>query len=207
MNDSLVRKFCEYRLRWLIVATATTLLGMATVMPEADDYFDKRNSRNTLTAALTQIQQTAAHLPELEQKVDAIKSKLAALESRAVSEEFVPKFRSELVEIVRQAGCQIRRIDVGPPAARPWKSEDNPLTEAASSTNTSPPTPFLLERRSLSLAVDGPMASLYDLLARLRKSNTIAHLHQMRFQPAGANDNNVTMEVELWLYALTRAAG
>lgn len=137
MNDSLIRRFCETRHRWPIVATATALLALATVWPSVDDYFDKQSSRSELSEDLVHARLTAATLPAFEKRVAAVRVELEALEVRSVEDGSLARFRSRLVDLVRESGCQIRRIEVGAPTLRAWKQGDNPLDETAS---PKPPT-------------------------------------------------------------------
>ena len=207
MNDSLIRKFCESRYRWAIVATATVLFALAAILPQADDYFTKRNSRISLTEELASARATAESLPKTEKQVGELQGRLGALEKRAVFEETLPQFRSKLVELVRTASeCQIRKVDVGSPTSRPWRVGDKPLAENAAPPNAPGGTPFQLERRSVTLTVDGPMNSVHDLLDKLQSEKILAHPHHLQLQPATGSGSTVTLDLELWLFALTRKA-
>jgi hypothetical protein len=204
MNDTLIRKFCESRRRWLIVATTTVLLALATVWPAVDDYFDKQTSRNGLSENLVRARQTAETLPAFEKRVAAVRGELEALEVRTVEDDSLARFRSQLVELVRESGCQIRRIEVGAPTTRPWKVGDRPLDEQASPD--APGTPFALEWRSVILGVDGAMTAVHDLLDRLEKEQTLSHPHRVQLNAASNGGDAVTLELELWLFALSRTA-
>jgi hypothetical protein len=205
MNDSLVRKFCESRHRWLIVATATGLVALAALLPMVDDFFDKRTSRSDISEELAAAKLTAESLPAYEKQTEAVQKELQSLEVRTVDEEGVARFRSKLVDVVRESGCQIRRIEVGIPTRRPWKEKDEPLAELAVPT-AGAPTPFVLERRSVTLAVDGNLAAIQDFLGRLEKEQTLSHPRRLHMQAVSAGGETVTLELELWLFALSRTA-
>ncbi len=205
MNDSLTRKFCENRHRWLIVATATGLLALVALLPMVDDYFDKRSSRSELSEELAAARQTAESLPVYERQAVEFGKELAAIEARAVDEAGLARFRSRLVDVVRDSGCQIRRIEVGVPTRRPWKENDEPLSELGEPTGEGA-TPFSLERRSVILAVDGSMSAIHQLIAELEKDQMISHPHRLHLQAAGGGGESVTLELELWLFALSRTA-
>jgi hypothetical protein len=205
MNDSLARKFCESRHRWLIVASATGLVALVALLPMVDEFFDKRSSRNELSEELAVARRTAELLPVYERQAAEIGKDLAALETRAIDESGLTRFRSRLVDVVRESGCQIRRIEVGAPSRRPWKENDEPLTEPGESAGEGA-TPFALERRSVVLAVDGSMSAIHDLIAQLEKEKAIAHPHRLQLHPAGGQGESVTLELELWLFSLSRTA-
>jgi hypothetical protein len=202
MNDSLIRKFCESRHRWLIVATATGLLGLVALLPMVDDYFDKRSSHSDLSDKLAAARITAETLPSLEKQAAGIREELQSLEVRTVDDANLARFRSRLVEQVRDAGCQIRRLEVGATTRRAWKEKDDPLLEVSMPGGAD--TPFALERRSVVLSVDGNTAAVQDLLARLEKERTLAHPHRMQLQAASNVGDTVTVELELWLFTLSR---
>jgi hypothetical protein len=204
MNDSLIRKFCESRHRWLIVATATGLVGLLVLLPMVDDFFDKRSSRSDLADDLVRARHTAGQLPMFEKEAKAVRDELATLEVRTVEEAGVARFRSRLVDMVRESGCQIRRIEVGSPTRRPWTENDKPLSETSSPDALS--TPFALERRSVVLSVDGGMEAVRELVARLEKEQTLSHPHRVQLQAGSSGGEMVTLELELWLFALSRTA-
>jgi hypothetical protein len=179
-------------------------LALVALLPMADDFFDKSASRSDLTEELAAARLTAESLPAYEKQAEGVRAELEALEVRTVDEAGVAKFRSRLVDLVRESGCQIRRIDVGAPSRRPWSENDDSLTEVARPGAAA--TPFTLERRSVVLAVDGNMPAVHDLLDRLEKERTLSHPHRLQMQGASAGGETVTLELELWLFALSRTA-
>jgi hypothetical protein len=204
MNDSLTRKFCETRYRWPIVATATALLALAAVLPQVDDYCDKRNSRNELADNLVRARETANTLPLFEKRATEVGGQLAALEVRTIDELRLTQYRNRIVDMVRDAGCQIRQFDVAAPTTRTWKQGDDPLKESVDPTLKSADTPFTLERRTMTLMVDGPMPAIHELMTRLQQERTVCHPHRVQLQSATAGGETVTLELELWLFALSR---
>jgi hypothetical protein len=202
MNNSPIRKFCESRFRWLIVATATGVIALAAVLPLVDEYCDNNSSRSGLAEELVRARETAAALPQYEKRAAAIRQELEALEARTVDDSTLASFRSRLVDIVHESGCQIRQIDVGTPTRRPWKRGDDPLRETQAAGAAA--TPFSLERRSVMIAVDGAMPAIHDLLARLEQEHSLSHPHRVQLQAAAAGGESVMLEMELWLFALAR---
>ena len=106
--------------------------------------------------------------------------------------------------MVRDAGCQIRQVEVAAPTTRPWKQGDDPLKESVDAAAKLGDTPFVLEKRAMTLTVDGPMAAIHDLLARLEKERTLCHPRRVQLQSASVGGETVTLELELWLFALSR---
>ena len=204
MNDSPLRKLCESPHRWLIVAIVTTVFGLLVMIPLVDDYFDKKESRSTLAAELDIALQATDKLPEYEKRVVELTQELEQIGSREVSEKTVSRYRSSLVETVRSAGCQVRRIDVSQPTIRPWNKDDDPLQNSIKSSGTSAKTPFALERRSVVLLIDGTMESVQNLLKGLHEEKTFAYPRRLELHSAKGQEGNVTIELEMWLFALSR---
>ena len=204
MNESPLRRFCESEHRWLIVAIVTTIFGLLVLFPLVDDYFDKKVGHATLVEELKTAQQTVETLPKIEEQVNQLNEELALIESREISAEDVSRYRSEIVELVRQKDCQVRRIDVSKPAVRPWYKQDDPLLNTVSGGAAKNKTPFSLERRSVVLLVDGTMESVQDLLKGLHEGKTFAYPRRLQLQSTNANDDKVTLELEMWIFALTR---
>jgi len=204
MNDSLARRFCESPHRKLFVVIVTILLGLLVLIPLVDDYFDNQESHSTLSEDLDRTRQTAAGLPEKEQQVARIIEKLAVIESRAISSNSVSHYRSQVVDLIRKAGCQVRRIDVGSATRRPWRKGDNPLLAKTSQKAKDRKTPFALERRNVVLLVDGSMESVRELLKQLHEEDSLAYLHRLELQAMTRGSEQVTLEIELWLFALSR---
>lgn len=203
MNESLLRGFCESRHRLLIVAIVTTVVGLVVLVPLVDDYFAKRESRRTLVEELGRARETERTLPAFEQRVMRLEGDVAQLEARTVGDGSVSQFRSDLLELVRKAGCQMRRLEVGDSSHRPWLAEDDPLQPTAP-VPTAQKTPFELERRSLNLSVDGEMTNIHAFLEQLEQEKTIAYPRRVQLRAAGGRGALATLELELWLFALRR---
>ncbi len=204
MNESPIRKFCESRHRKLIVAIVTTLLGLLVLFPLVDDYFDNQESHSTLTEDIDRARETADALPELEKQVSEINEKLAAIESRSVSGETASEYRSKVVDLVRASSCQVRRFDIGTATLRPWLQDDNPLLTTNRQEKKKAKTPFALEKRNVVLLVDGSMENLRQLLKKIHDDDSLAYLNRLELQSTSQRSDQVTLEIELWLFALGR---
>ena len=202
MNDSILRKFCESPYRKVIVAIVTTVFGLLVMIPLVDDYFDKKESRNTLTDELEIARQTAQSLPDFEERVAGIVEELELVEAREVSETEVSAYRNKLIDLVRKSGCQLRRIDVSLPTVRPWFLNDDPLRDSGKAKQDA--TPFSLERRSAVLFVDGPMESTQAFLKELHNDKSFAVPSRLEMRSTSGHESKVTLEIELWLFALAR---
>lgn len=204
MNDSLLRKFCESPHRKLIVIIVTVMLGLVVLIPMVDEYFDNKASYSTLTQELDNARRTAEALPELEAELAKVVEQLQAIESRTITNSNLSEFRSKVVDIVRASGCQVRRFDIGTPSRRPWLQDDDPIEPVIAKQPGKGKTPFVLEQRNVVLLVDGSMENLNELLAKLHEDESLAYLNRLQLKPAPRGGDQVTMEIDLWLFALDR---
>ena len=204
MNESPIRKFCESPKRKLIVVIATTIFALVVLIPLVDDYFDKKSSRSTLSDELDRARQTAKALAENEQEVAKVVEKLASIEARTISGDNLSSYRNEVMKMVRDSGCQMRQLEVALPSTRPWMEQDNPLESKKSKSSKNEKTPFSLERRNVVLLVDGSMENLRELMGQLREDDSVAYLHRMELQSKSPGSEQVTLKLELWLFALSR---
>ncbi|MEQ8211074.1 MAG: hypothetical protein RH917_14705 [Lacipirellulaceae bacterium] len=204
MNSSLIRKFCESRYRWPIVATATLLVGLVTLLPLADVYSEKREACNVLKDKLDSARQTAKTLPKFEERVEKVAQELEALEARGVGEERIGDLRNRIIKLARDNNCQVRKIEMGSPLRRIWLKDADVLETQAVSKSAKGKTPFELVRRTMVLAVDGNMADLELLLEKIQEEKTLAHPQRLSLNHTGRGAKTVGMEIELLLFDLTR---
>ena len=204
MNESPIRRFCESSHRKLIVVIVTTLVGLVILIPLADDYFDKKESRRTLAEELEHARQTAKTLPTFEQRVAELNQQMEQFELRSISQESLSQYRSKLVDMIRSADCQVRRFDVSPPTLRPWLENDNPLRKPESLGPNEKATPFTLERRTIALTVDGSMTNIRALLEKLHEDEAFAYPQRLDLHGVSRDGGSVALELELWLFALSR---
>ncbi len=206
MNETVFRSFIESRHRKLTVAIVTTVVALLVLVPLVDDYIEKSEDRRVLTEELISARKTNESLPKFEQRVKQVVDEVAMLETRTVTEESVSRARSDLVGMIRESGCRMRRLEVGIPQSRPWLENDDPLimnTNLGVAQKKSK-TPFTLERRTINLSVAGEMTSIHNLLDELEKDNMLSYPHRLQLQSAEVGKSVAGMELELWYFALKR---
>src|SRR5437667_10473463 len=116
--DSVLRQFLESRYRRWIVIILTLLTAVAVGWPAADDYFALRDRTNRLNASLETTRTTVADLPKIERSFKEKTDRLQRLESQLADERGLNDFRAWVVDQIRQAGCQMRKVRVGAPNIR-----------------------------------------------------------------------------------------
>lgn len=202
MNDSLIRKVCESPKRGLIVAIVTILVAVVVLTPLVDEYLHRRNEYAVLEEQLDTARLTAQSLPSLEKSHDEIQAKLSALEERCVSEATISGYRTRLVEMVRDGGCQLRTLNFANPRYRAWKEKDSPLEDKSLAAGKD--TPFSLETRVVSLSVTGGAQNIYDFLGALQRDPTLAYPERVEIRAEGQGGELLGLDLDMKLFALTK---
>ena len=208
MIEQALRTFCESRYRWLIVTAGTFVVGLVLILPLVDVYSAEREEKAALLAELAAATQVAGMMDQLEARAAEKSAQLAALESRTVDDESLPALRTKLVELARETGCSLRRMNVGVPSSRPWHAGDNPIAGGTETAAKSPDTAtgFALEWWPVSVSLSGGDANLRSLLERLEADGMLMHTKNFEMRPASGGRKTVDLDMELWYFNLERGS-
>ncbi|CAK9037525.1 Secretin OutD (General secretion pathway protein D) (Pectic enzymes secretion protein OutD) (Type II secretion system protein D) (T2SS protein D) [Durusdinium trenchii] len=136
-------------------------------------------------------------LPGFEKRYTERSEALAEQLAKTLTEENEAEYRNGLVKLVRDSGCQLRRLNVSPAIVREWGQDDNPLEKAYDKKLK--PTGYQLERRQVSLTLSGPTDSVRRLIERFEKHDKQVHLQTLNLKPDGGNGRRVELTMEMWL--------
>ena len=207
MIEQTLRSFCESRRRWVIVIAGTFAVGLVLILPLADLYLAERNAKADLLTELESAQQIVETATDSEARLAAKSAELKTFEGRIVDEKSLPALRTKLVELARDTGCSLRRLNVGNVATRPWHAGDDPqeLNETKAKP-TDQPTGFNLEWRPVTVSVSGSSANLCSLLERMEADRMLMHTKNFDMHPDVEGRKNLNLDMELWYYNLARGA-
>jgi hypothetical protein len=180
------------------------------ILPLVDGYKAARAEKAALLAELASAHQVAGMMDQLEARTTQKTAQLAALEARTVDETRLPELRTKLVELARESGCSLRRMNVGAMASRPWKSGDNPIaTNAGAATAASgeaATTGFSLEWWPVSVSLSGTDVNLRNMLERMESDGMLMHTKNFEMHPASAGRKSIDLDLELWYFNLARSS-
>ena len=170
--------------------------------PAADDYFALRDRTNRLNASLETTRETVGDLPKIERQYNEKTDRLHRLESQLADDRGLNDFRTWVVDQIRQAGCQMRKVRVGAPNSRRWHENGDPLEVSA---NEGPETAYTLKTISFSVSASGAAENVRDLLARLHKSEKMMQAKRFSLHPDGPDGKEIVLDLELILFDLQEA--
>jgi len=199
-----IRSIGESRHRWLIVTAGTFVVGLVLVVPLVDVYCAERDEKKALLAEVEDAIQLSAQLEKYESRVDERVAELDALEMQATDEQEVPALRDQLVELARQTGCSLRRLNVGEPMSRPWYADDIPMDQRhdAKGKQKENQTNFDLQWSPISISVSGSVAELRNLLDRIDAENMLVYTKSFEIYPSGVSRKSLTLDMDLWYFTL-----
>lgn len=192
------------RRRWIVIIL-TCAIGLLVVWPAADEYFALRDHRADLLQSLEEARTDAERLTAWRELASERALALSELDARTVGDDNAYELRNELVELVRRSACSLRRIELSPPARRPWVNDDDPLAAAAPSRKAEP-TPYTLRTQRIVISASGPLANLQEVLAQLRKNDKLMHTRTFLLRPADEAGKEVIMELEVMVFGLEENA-
>ncbi|WP_442481531.1 hypothetical protein [Aeoliella sp. SH292] len=202
--DDLIVKFCEDRRSWLFVIGGTLSLVLVFLMPEVDDYVAVCNEETEVAEKLASAEQAAAMLPAFETRHAKQAEVVAQSVARTLTADNEADYRNTIVTLVRETGCQLRRLNISAASVRDWGQQDNPLEKTYNKKLK--PTGFLLERRQVSLSLAGPSASVRRLVEQFEQQDKEVYVEGLELKPDAGDGRRVELNMELWYYTLARPA-
>jgi len=206
MIEQTLRRFCESKHRGKIVIAGTFIVGLVLILPLVDLLRAGRDEKASLLAELDSARNVAAEMKEFEGRVAEKVTQLKGFEARTVDDESMPALRGKLVDLAKETGCSIRRLNVGGASSRAWKPGENPfaqITERKPSDAAAGPS-FQLEWRPVTISLTGTGASLRGMVERVAASGMLMHTKSLEMYPSSPNRQNLTLDMELWYYTLSR---
>ena len=200
--DDLIVKVCEDRRSWLFVIVGTLLLGLVFVMPAVDEYIALCSEKSEITDKLASAEESARLLPGYEKRYAEQASAAEEQRNKTLHEGNEADFRNTVVKLVRDSGCQLRRLNVSSPKVREWGQADNPLENTFN--RKLKPTGFQLERRQVTLSLAGTAASVRRLVETFEKQDKQVHVQALDLRPSAGDGSRVELSLELWYFTLVR---
>lgn len=202
--DDLIVKFCEDRRSWLVVIAGTLILLLVFLLPEVDEYAAVCNEQTEVAEKLASAEHSAAMLETFEKRHAEQAGVVAQQVARTLTGANEADYRNDIVKLVRETGCQLRRLNISAPSAREWGQQDNPLEKTYNKQLK--PTGFQLERRQVSLTLAGPSPSVRRLVERFEQQDKQVYVQGIELKPDAGDGRRVELNLELWYFTLTRPA-
>ena len=204
--ESILRRLFEGRARRWSIITVIALLVLALGLPAADEYFAQRQREVDLSAQLEQAEEQLQRAAQLRNRVTAVSRELNQMEERALFEASQQQYRQQLVQYVREAGCQLRKLTLENPSTRDWNPQDDPLStpRQKSKSKQEENSEFRLRTQKVSLSVSGALSDVRAFLNQLQATGKLMHITQLSIRPSGRSRNSVVLELQYQLFGLEK---
>jgi hypothetical protein len=204
MIEQTLRRFCEFKHRWLIVTAGTFVVGLVLVMPLVDVYSADRDEKATLLTELDSAKRVAGELKQFEKRVAEKLAELQLYEARTVDDQSLATLRGKLVDFAKETQCSIRRLNVGNASSRPWTPGEDPISPVEGPKKAESKSMFVLEWRPVSISLSGTSAGLRTMLDRIAESKMLMHAKTIEMYPSSPTRQSLTLDMELWYFTLAR---
>jgi len=203
MIEQTLRRFCESKHRKLIVIAGTFIVGLLLVMPLVDVIHAGRDDKEALLTELESARIVASELGAFERRVNEKFAQLKSLEARTVDDASVASLQNKLLDFAKGT-CNIRRLNVGAVASRPWLPSQSPIATTFDKKAADANSNFVLEWRPINLSLSGSSASLRAMVEKLAGSKMFMHIKSLEMYPSSPKRESLTLDMEIWYFTLAR---
>ncbi len=206
MVETLLRRALAHPKRVWIVIFVTLGIGLLFTWPAVDSYSAAKELRAKLESELQEGEALAGKVELYQKQAEKKQAQLRELEAKALSPVQTEELRNQLVVMVKDSHCKLRRVRLGEASLRQWYDEDSPL-ESRQRPDTDKKSPFRLKTQPLNLAVTGNLTDVSDFLARLSQEERLIHTGEFKLRRSTEDKNLVELEMDLLLFDLVPLEG
>jgi hypothetical protein len=178
-------------------------MGLLIGLPAADDTIALSKRRAKLAKQLAAHAEAVAMIPQIEELAAQRRQQAAGLSNQTVSLDQLHLFRGRVVELSRQAGCQVRQIQLGERRVRDWRKDSDPLALVQRS-GQEVQGPYVLAAQSFTVSVSGRLENVKQFFKRLFDQRLIMHTMRLNLKPS-SEGSEVVLELEILLFEVTHA--
>lgn len=204
MVETVLRRVLEHPKRVWIVISLTLVIGLVFTWPAVDSYSAARDHRAALEADLQEGNALVGKVDLYRKQAEKKLAQLKELERKALSPAQIEQLRNQLVVIVKESHCKLRRVRLGDASLRTWYDEDHPL-ESRTRPESDKKSPFRLKTQSLNLAVTGNLNDVSEFLQRLSQQDRLIHTGGFQLRKSMEDKDLVELEIDLLLFDLVTA--
>lgn len=201
MVETFIRRVLAHPKRVWIVIALTLGIGLLFTWPAVDSYSAAKDHRTKLEGELQEGEALAGKVELYQKQAEKKQALLRELEAKALPPVEVDALRNQLVAMVKDSHCKLRRVRLGDASLRQWYDDDNPL-EARTRPDSDKKSQFRLKTQPLHLAVTGNLTDVSDFLARLSQEERLIHTGRFQLRRSTEDKNLVELEIDLLLFDL-----
>ena len=203
MVEPLLRRVLAHPKRVWIVIFLTLGIGLVFTWPAVDSYSAAKDRRAKLESELQEGEALVAKVDLYQRQAEKKQAQLQELEAKTLSPAEIEKLRSQLVVMVKESHCMVRRVRLGDSSLRQWYDEDSPL-ELRVRQESERKSAFRLKTQPLNLAITGNLNDVSDFLARLSQQDRLIHTGGFQLRKSTEDKNLMDLEIDLLFFDLVQ---
>lgn len=193
--------------RTIALLVTTCLLAFAVIQfPKLADQWEELRSQIAHQRELENGYGNPEASSMLMDRLAEVEQELSTLNASMVDSSMLPNIQSELIELLRQSGCKIRKVAIQSSSTETWEPTapvaERPIENLSSDPNFVPdPADFMkdgpaytLNTERISLSLTGTLDQITTFFKRLRQKEWIMRVAQVSF--AHTPDDNGSLAVE-----------
>jgi hypothetical protein len=184
-----------------IVASGSLVAIIIIGIPWVDEYLRLGRDAAELTELEAQLAENQTYHSNLVRVKSKLNAELDALSARSIDPTRTEQIRESLLQIIRQAGGQPRRIEIDAPSVRPWAVRQD------DARRDTPPlygeeSNFVLYKHVVQLQADGSLETVRQIINDVYQQGWLMTTKGLTANPTGVPETPVTLEIQLLLYGL-----
>lgn len=185
-----------------IVASGSLLAIIFLAVPWVDEYLRLRRDvaeLGELEIKFAEAEQREMRLSQIETKLT---SELGTLLAHSVDPTKTESVREVLIEIVRESGGRLRRLEIAEGETRPWKIKNDDARSDTTHLNIEEESRFVLHAHQVELQADGSLESVRKILSSVANQGWLMTTRNLTAVPTSVRESPVNLELRFVLYGL-----
>ena len=217
MRSAVVTSKSRATRRFSLLAASGLLVITVIQVPRLADLWGHMASQQEQTAQMLAGLAETEQSQELAKQLAEVQNELQAIELTMVGIEQMPTIQSDLMELARNSGCQLRKAAVQSGSSLTWELEkedrvveetEPPLPGKSAAMPALPEmtneSPYRLTTEQISLTLTGTLIQTLDFLDRVHQQPWLLRVAQINLSREGDNDGQLVVEANLAFHKLVR---
>lgn len=202
--------------RFFLLGACGILAITVIQVPSVADLWGQVRSQQRARGDLVDGLSAPNRLTQLNEQLESVQAQLHDFELAMVGMDLMPTIQSELMELARASGCQLRKAVIQAGATETWEPEkteptqeelEAELADPAAMAITEQESPYRLSTEQLSLSLTGSLKQTFDFFDRIRERKWLMRVAQISFSRDADGSGQLVVEASLAFHQLVRLDG
>lgn len=202
--------------RFFLLGACGILALTVIQVPDVADLWDQARTQRQVRGELVDGLSSPNRLTKINEQIDSVTAELTDFDLSMVGMDLMPTIQSELMEMARASGCQLRKAVIQSGSTETWeplKEVPSPedleaeLADPAAMRMTEQESPYRLSTETLSLSLSGTLKQTFDFLDRVQEKKWLMRVATINFSRDADGTDQLGVEASLAFHKLVRHTG